>query len=193
MKRGNNYFLYISLLIIIVFSIVSISQQNYEFLAYSVTAFLLVLLIQITDKYYSYPNFAKIGILIWLFFHMGGGFFYYAGTRWYGLIFIKIIGEPYNILRYDQVLHFFFYFIIAFFIYRFTISTIANKKVSKISLGIIVALSTVGIGALNEVMEFGVYVSYANSGVGTYINNGLDLIFNTIGAIVGSIFALRSR
>ena len=189
MKRGK-LFLLISVLIILFFSVLAISQKNYEFLAYSVIGALVVWLIYSTDKIYRYSNFAKISFLIWIFLHFAGGLFRYNGKNWYSIILVNLVGEPYNILRYDQVLHFFFYFITAIFIYSVIIS-FAEKNTSKFKLWLIIVLSAAGVGALNEIMEFGVYIYYENSGVGTYINNALDLVFNTLGAMLGAWIYLK--
>jgi len=189
MKRGK-LFLLVSVLIILFFSVFAISQKNYEFLAYSVVGALIVWLIYATDKIYKYSNFSKISFLVWIFLHFAGGLFKYNGKTWYSTMIITLVGEPFNILKYDQVLHFAVYFIATFFLYSVVMS-FAEKNTSKFKLWLIIVLSAVGVGALNEIMEFGVYIYYANSGVGTYINNALDLVFNTLGAMLGARVCLR--
>lgn len=53
-----------------------------------------------------------------------------------------------------------------------------------------------GIGALNEVFEFGVSRMNPNSNVGGYLNTGWDLVYNTLGCLSAALYVLareRSR
>ena len=50
-------------------------------------------------------------------------------------------------------------------------------------------IGSMGLGALNEVVEFIAFASLARTGVGDLYNTGLDLIFNLFGALAGSLIA----
>lgn len=167
-------------------------KQNWEFLVYVVVSFVVALIVYFADKKFNFPVFAKVGFLVWLFLHFAGGLFRYGETAWYGIIFFNIVGDPYYILRYDQVLHFFFYFIASIFLYGVVVHY-TKPKTSKKALFFLTVLVAVGVGALNEIVEFAVYVYAENTGVGTYINNALDLVFNTVGAIVGTLLAMKLK
>ena len=54
----------------------------------------------------------------------------------------------------------------------------------KILIAMLAVLTSVGISALNEIMEFLIAISLERNGVGGYENAMLDLIFNLSGAIV---------
>jgi hypothetical protein len=49
-----------------------------------------------------------------------------------------------------------------------------------------------GLGALNEVIEFAVTLSVPETNVGGYINTGWDLVANSVGA-VGAATIIRLR
>ena len=187
--KFEKVFLTLSLILIAVFSGLGILQSNYEFLTYAVIAFVVVLIIHFSDKHFSYPIYAKIGFLVWMFLHFSGGSFRYKGQSWYSLMILNLIPEPYLILKYDQVLHFFFYFLTAIFLFS-VIKKYLNSK-SKFPIWLLAVLAAMGIGALNEIMEFGAYVYYEETGVGTYINNALDLVFNFLGAMLGAFVAIK--
>ena len=58
---------------------------------------------------------------------------------------------------------------------------------------LIAALCGVGLGALNEVVEF-IATRIAETNVGGYVNTGMDLVYNTIGATIASTaIALHGR
>jgi hypothetical protein len=45
-------------------------------------------------------------------------------------------------------------------------------------------MAGLGAGALNEIIEFAATVIFPDTGVGGYVNNSLDLVFNLLGAVV---------
>ena len=45
-----------------------------------------------------------------------------------------------------------------------------------------------GLGSLNEIIEFAAVLSFENTNVGGYVNTALDLCFNTLGAITAMLF-----
>lgn len=54
---------------------------------------------------------------------------------------------------------------------------------------LLLILIALGIGALNEILEFGAVVFLdAQEAVGDYFNNAADLVFNLIGSVIAVIF-----
>jgi len=49
-----------------------------------------------------------------------------------------------------------------------------------------------GLGALNEIVEFIITVVVQSTGVGSYVNNALDLVFNFVGALI-AFWYVRKR
>jgi uncharacterized membrane protein YjdF len=95
-------------------------------------------------------------------------------------------GGDFYILKYDQVVHFYLYMLVAMMAhhvlsYRFNISK------TSFLLALSAVLISVGVSSLNEIMEFLIAISLEENGVGGYENAMLDLIFNLSGAIVGII------
>ena len=120
---------------------------------------------------------------------MAGGLIMIGKTRLYDLILIDILGDPFFILRYDQLIHAYCYFTISILVY-FVLKRYI-KKDGKVLLTITI-LSALGIGLLNEVVEFGMVVfADAADAVGGYYNTALDLVFNLIGSIIGPLFARK--
>jgi hypothetical protein len=46
-----------------------------------------------------------------------------------------------------------------------------------------------GLGAVNEIIEFAAVLGLPDTNVGGYLNTGLDLVFNAIGAIIAMALA----
>ena len=162
-------------------------KGDYEFLIYVAVTMIVLGLVRWADKSIKFSAATISMFGVWIVSHMFGGSLYLNGVKFYDVMIFPIIGEPYNILKYDQVVHFFLYFVVAMMLF-----TLA-KKYTKINWYVIVLiiLSAEGIGALNEVIEFSTTVISESTGVGGYINNALDLIFNLAGAILGTVLAVR--
>jgi uncharacterized membrane protein YjdF len=180
----------LNFIILSIFTIIFLVKQNYEFIIYAVTIGLLIYVIEKTNKRFGYSRIAKYGFSLWLLVHFLGGLIYVNGIRLYDLVLIPILGEPFNILKYDQVLHFYIYIVLTLFIYSIVMS-MADKKANRIVLYIIIILAGSSLGAVNEVIEFFAVVFFdAGATVGGYYNTALDLVFNLLGAIVAVFLAM---
>ena len=184
------YPIWASLAILLFFTILYIIKGNYEFLTYVVALLVVIFFIFKTDKIYQYSSLARWSFAVWMFSHMAGGSFYFNGTRLYDIILVKILSEPYNILKYDQLIHGFCYFVITLFVYS-VVKFTAKEKIKTKSALALVFLASIGIGALNEIIEFLTVALFNSQGVGGYFNNALDLIFNSIGAIIAVFYAKK--
>ena len=91
----------LNFIILSIFTIIFLVKQNYEFIIYAVTIGLLIYVIEKTNKRFGYSRIAKYGFSLWLLVHFLGGLIYVNGIRLYDLVLIPILGEPFNILKYD--------------------------------------------------------------------------------------------
>jgi len=184
--------LYVSLIILLVFTAMFLYRGNYEFLTYTVTIGILIWILTTTDKIYHYPQISKWGFSLWLFLHFLGGVAKINGIRLYDSILIPIISDPINLLRYDQVMHALCYFVIVFFVYSIVKDHLKENS-KKWTIALIIILMAEGVGALNEIIELFTVIVFRASGVGDYFNNAIDLITNLIGASIGALIILRNK
>ena len=56
------------------------------------------------------------------------------------------------------------------------------------ALSVVVVMAGLGVGALNEIVEFAATVVMPETGVGGYINTSLDLVADLIGALAALIY-----
>ncbi len=189
MDRDIKYLISITLLILTAFLFLAISSKNYEFISYWVVLVLLFIFVIKFGEKFKFPKICLVLFAIWSILHMAGGLIKFGSTRLYDLILWDLIGDPFFILRYDQAIHLYCYFVISMLTY-FTLKKYISGKGNAIIIFSI--LSALGIGLLNEVIEFGLVIfAGAAETVGDYYNTALDLVFNLLGALIGPIFARR--
>lgn len=171
---------------LIFFTVLALVRKNYEFLYYT---FILVVLIIIVTLYHKKMHLTPhiiIGLAALGLLHVAGGNLYFNGTRLYEIYLIK------SIFRYDHLVHSLGVFIATFVGYN-VLKPYLNNKINHNTflLALILILISMGVGAFNEVLEFGAVVFLgAAKQVGDYFNNAMDLFFNLIGAIIASMVIL---
>jgi len=169
-----------------------IIAKNYEFLIYAGTLTILLLILFYTNKKYNYLESAKWGFFTWMVLHMAGGSVYIGNTRLYDLILIPLVGSPYDLLKYDQAVHFFTFVVFTLLVYSWLI-TITRKNPKPLSFFLILILAGSSIGALNEIIEFSAVILFSSNGVGGYYNTAIDLVANLLGASVGAIYLFKQK
>ena len=176
----------VALISFIYFTITS----NYEFIIYVFVLIFFLFFIIYSDRWFQYPKIATWGLIVWAVLHMAGGAFYIRGTRLYDLILVPLVGEPYNILKYDQLIHFYVYLVIGILVY-----SILKKyfKTENILTSVLAILTVLGIGAFYELIEFATVVMFASTGVGGYYNLSLDILFNLLGSIAGVLVGIKLK
>ncbi len=180
------YLFLIGLLIYFIF------LKNYEFISYAIVVGILYYVILCADDYYNFPAYSIWLFGIWIVSHMFGGLIYLKETRLYDIVLIPIIngGGELIILKYDQLIHTYCYMVFAILVYFAMKKHFKEGQIKALILFTI--LATIGIGLLNEIIEFGMVIfADAAEAVGGYYNTALDLVFNLLGAIIGSILAWK--
>jgi putative membrane protein len=134
---------------------------------------------------------AKWGFFVWMILHMAGGSLTIGETRLYDLILVPIVGAPYDILKYDQFVHFYCYVVYTFLMFS-VVKAISRPDPHRFAFSLVLVLAATSVGALNEIVEFGAVVFYGSTGVGGYYNTGLDLIMNLLGSLL-AVMLLQPR
>ena len=166
--------------------------QNYEFLLYAITVILLVAVLYQTDRYF---RFERLGLWLfntWLILHILGGLASFRGVRFYDLVLLDLVGAPYDILKYDQLVHFYCYVVIAILMWS-VVQKIARVDASLAVVSVVTILAASSLGAANEIIEFLAVVLLDTDGVGGYTNTAIDLVANLLGAIAGTAFMCARR
>ena len=179
--------LFVNLAILGVFTYLFLSRQNYEFLIYVGVVVFFLILIMLSDRRVMYPLDALWGLSTWAFMHMGGGGIFINGTKLYEIILLPISSE-YSIFRYDQLVHIFGFGVATYVMYVLLKPLLRSGDIGWMRLGIVVVMAGLGVGALNEIIEFALTVMLPETGVGGYINTSLDLVADFIGGLLALLY-----
>jgi len=179
------YIIGTNIFFILLFGIIFALAKNFEFIIYVGVIIFFATIIGLSLKKIKYPKYVLWGLTIWAVMHMAGGGLYIGTTRLYDLMLIPIVGDPFHIFKYDQLVHMFGFAVTTAVMHVFI-------KPKKISEYLTVFFAGMGAGALNEVVEFMVVVIAASTGVGGYYNTALDLCFNLIGAGIAILLLYKA-
>ena len=168
------------------FALYYISERNFEFLWYvAVMVFFFVLLIAtIRPAKFSIP--LLWGLSTWGLLHMAGGGLQVGDHVLYAQVLLPLIqnGEM-TILKYDQVVHAFGFGVATLLVHQLMGRFIMPER-KGFSYFLIIALGGMGLGVVNEIVEFIAVLMVPDNGVGGYFNISLDLVFNTLGASIAA-------
>jgi uncharacterized membrane protein YjdF len=121
--------------------------MNYEFIIYVGVIIIFLVLITLTRKKVDYTLGSLVGLTVWAVLHLCGGSIPVGpNERLYDLILIKITNTL-PILRYDQVVHMWGFGIAAIVMYSLLRKSLINRAGHSVSLGIVLVMSGLGVGA----------------------------------------------
>jgi putative membrane protein len=165
-----------------------LSQGNLEFVIYVGVIVAVFALLFGTLKITQFPVSILWLVSIWGLLHVLGG----SVQTVDGVLFAyKIypfldLGGDFYILKYDQVVHAFLYGVMTVVFWH--VLTYTLKVTRPVWILVIIALmASMGVSAMNEIMEFLIAVTIEQNGVGGYENAMLDLIFNFSGAVIAMV------
>ena len=166
-------------------------KGNWEFLFYAAVISLLVGFIWYTDRFFHYKKLSLSLFFAWLIIHICGGAVPIGdGLVLYNWIIVPLVPEPYAIFKFDQFAHIFCYLAIGL-LADDAIAPLLKPQLPRVARFLTVTLAAIGIGALNEVMEFAAVCIFPDTNVGDYTNNAIDLTCNTLGALTAATLRLR--
>lgn len=170
-----------TLLYVGAFSVHYLIKGNAEFLLYVAVLVFFFGLILATIRKTEFPIGILWGLSVWGLLHMAGGGITVGDTVLYGAPLIPIAGSgELFILKYDQAVHAFGFAMATLVMWHLTRPYLQTGTY----IGyVLVALAGMGLGVVNELVEFAAVLIVPETGVGGYANTALDLVFNTIGAI----------
>jgi hypothetical protein len=188
-RKGEKVVLLFTLLYLLIFTIYYVSIKNYEFLWYVGVVLFFVFLIGSTLEKTKFDYTILWGLTLWGLLHMAGGGVRVGEDVLYAYRIFPFFdgGGDYFILKFDQFVHAFGFGVATLVMYHLLkpgISKGVTRKVTYFAAG----AAGMGLGAMNEVVEFIAVLVFPETGVGGYFNTALDLVFNLIGVIVALVF-----
>lgn len=187
MKKSHLILLLINLAMIVGFGVVFIGRRNYEFMIYVAVIIALLGAVALTRRKIDYTLGSLVGLTVWAALHLAGGGVPVGDGRLYDVILVPV-SSTYPILRYDQVVHIWGFGACTLVAYCLLDRMLKRPIDDSVALGFVLIMAGLGMGALNEVVEFIVSQCVPESGVGGYMNTALDLCSDLIGAVGGLLY-----
>ena len=182
-RKEHYILLALNIIFIVVFAIHYFIKLNYEFLIYvGVIVTALILIIMSISKV-NYSLSTLVGLSIWALMHLAGSSVSINDKILYELMFFKIPADL-PILRYDQVVHIIGFGVCTLLAYDLIKNRLKSDTRLSLSISIVLVMAGLGIGAVNEILEFIVTLIVPEVGVGGYINTSLDLCADLLGALL---------
>jgi hypothetical protein len=166
---------------------------NVEFIAYYLILIAGFVFVYATLERSRFPLHILWGLSLWGLLHMAGGSVPVGDSVLYGYkIYPFLVGEgQLYILKMDQVIHAFGFGVTTLVAHHLLLTHAWRENASRAWLAVAATLIGIGLGSLNEVIEFLVVLTVEYNGVGDLYNMGLDLIFNLAGAVIAALIALK--
>lgn len=187
LKKNQFPILFFTIGYMIVFGLLYALRLNFEFLIYVVVLLVLGGIILFSNKALQYRNSTLWLLSIWGLLHMAAGMIPIGTGVLYGWMVIPITE---NILRFDQLVHVF-----GFFVATLVLADVMDPIISRkhmIRWSTLLVMGGLGLGAMNEIVEFIATLILPSTGVGGYVNTGFDLIADLIGSLL-ALFVVWKR
>lgn len=174
------------------FSSLAMFRGNAEFLFYGVVMIVLAGVVLALDRGVRLSHLAIGGLVVWAILHLAGG---------------TVAISPDNVLynwrpvewlpKYDQAVHFFGFAVATLLAWECLAHAIERRagERPRATTGLVTgaALIGMGLGGLNEVVEFVATLTIPDTNVGGYGNTGWDLVSNLAGCVAMAVWLRAAR
>jgi putative membrane protein len=169
-------------------------RGNFEFVVYVVTMLILIALVGRSLRSADYPLSMLWALSLWGLLHMAGGGVPVGDSVLYSAQVIPLSppdGE-WTFLKYDQIVHAYGFGVTAWVLWHLMRRHYPVLE-GTWTIYVYPALAAMGLGAVNEIIEFVAVLSVPETNVGGYVNTALDLVFNAMGAVIAMVVVAAAR
>ena len=172
------------------FSIWAVLTQNYEFMLYEAQMIIMMALIIYMDKRCTFSGSVLWALALWGFLHLAGGLvpipdsiadMKEASPTDTVQVLYNMRLSPY-LPRYDNFIHAFGFGTCAVLAKQALSAHLGRTIPMNLPMGAAVFLIALGLGCINELIEFTAVLLIPDTNVGGYKNTGWDLVSNAVGA-----------
>jgi uncharacterized membrane protein YjdF len=169
-------------------------QGNAEFMIYAGAMVVFIATVLVLHRHARFSAAVLWLLSLWGLVHMLGGTVpideRFAETDSSRHVLYALRLHPW-LPRYDQLVHAFGFFGATAACWEACRAMLRVRP--GVALSVVALLMGTGLGALNEVIEFGITLVMPDNGVGGYVNTGWDLVSNLIGATAAAVWCLGRR
>ena len=189
LKRSEWAVLIFTITYVVVFGGVCLAAVIAEFVWYMITLVFFLGLIAATQRVARFPAFILWGLSLWGLAHMAGGGLIVGDGVLYSHQLLPLAGDgDLVLLKYDQIVHFYGFGVATLVLWHILRRNFPALDGTK-TIYAFAILGSMGLGVLNELIEFTAVLAFPNTNVGGYFNTALDLAFNTLGALAAAVLA----
>ena len=186
LSRAQAPFLILIVLILIGFGFAYFTPTNYELMAHLGMIIGFTILVLATNKKVRYPPVILSGLTAWAFLHLAGSNVIVGGSALYDRVIFPVASSL-PIIRYDQIVHAIGFGFATGLIYHIIAPRLPDGARNSAIILLVIALAGLGIGAINEMVEFITIAIFPTADIGGYENTLLDLFGDFVGAILAVI------
>lgn len=179
LSREHRRILAFSIAYLVVFAFIAFASGNYEFVYYLGLMAALIVFVVVYHRALQLSNVVLATLSLVGLLHVMGGTIHVDGTRLYDLDWLG------GRVHYDNMVHMVAVFVVTLVLYSaLTPHVDRTIRHSNVLLSAMLILMALGVGTINEIVEFGAVVFLGSAEtVGDYWNNSLDLVFNLVGSV----------
>ena len=152
---------------------------------YVVLIVVLILVVSRLEARFQLGGGVLWGLSVWGFAHLAGGVIPIDGDR---TLYNAVLGV--ELLHYDRLVHLFGFGFATLVCGKVLAAWLPHGQITP-SAAVLVVLAGLGVGAVNEIVEFGATLVLPDTNVGGYVNTGWDLVFDVVGALVAAAWLVR--
>ncbi|MHC0053439.1 hypothetical protein [Actibacterium sp. D379-3] len=177
-----------------VFSAWFFAIGNYEFIWYVVTMVALIALVSVNLRKAEFPAPLLFSLSLWGLAHMAGGGVPVGDSVLYSAVLVPLsLNGEMTILKYDQIVHAYGFGVTAWLLWHLMARHFPQTK-GTATIYVYPAIGAMGLGSVNEIIEFIAVLGIPETNVGGYYNTALDLVFNAAGACIAVVLiALQQK
>jgi len=187
-RRGEGAVAAVTVAYVVAFTAWFLIRGNYEFVVYVITMVILIALVGRSLRSAEYPLTMLWALSAWGLLHMAGGGVPVGDTVLYSAQVVPLTPEngEMTLLKYDQIVHAYGFGVTAWVLWHLMRRHYPVLE-GTWTIHVYPALAAMGLGAVNEMIEFVAVLSVPETNVGGYFNTALDLVFNAAGAVLAMI------
>jgi hypothetical protein len=194
LTRGERAVALFTLAYVVAFTAWFLIRGNFEFVVYVITMLILIALVGRSLRSAEYPLPMLWALSVWGLLHMAGGGVPVGDSVLYSAQVIPLSpaeGE-WTFLKYDQIVHAYGFGVTAWVLWHLMRRHYPVLE-GTWTIYLFPALAAMGLGAVNEIIEFVAVLSVPETNVGGYVNTALDLVFNAVGAVAAMLIVAATR
>jgi hypothetical protein len=179
---------------LLVASYFAVANRNWEFVVYIAVVVLAALVVYALHQRVGFTKGVLWCLAVWGLFHMIGGLGHVpdgwpiSGDK---RVFYSWWIIP-GYVKYDMLVHGFGFGIATWATWQ-GIGTLLARRLPTVGALAVCVLAGMGLGALNEIVEFITSLLVPETNVGGYVNTGWDLISNFTGSLVAAVLIGMKR